>query len=292
MRGGEGWRVMGLDWGCRGEGFWGWVNSTLLVLAGKQVVLFKFGAGEKPVTTKNKTNKTVGPKEANNSAGTQASNDAGHSEMKLNKNTLYCHYVLLILQLSRAQNQRIEADDAAKTLRKEFAQGTEDLLSQTGATRASSTNYASTPVHTASPSRVFSAGVHEEKVLEEPDNSDLEEEKHLKTFLKLVLDEEGIIDYEVLEKRILKFSIDSMLLIINVKSSLGKKGLGSGYQQKGIRKPSQIDITGMDWNRCAKSRPSQKCQCQSHTEDSAVKPEPETEEILLDAILTNLMGRG
>ncbi|GJR14837.1 hypothetical protein Tco_0797489 [Tanacetum coccineum] len=81
------------------------------------------------------------------------------------------------------------------------------------------------------------AGVHEEKVLEEPDStkvevkqegnkestrkrpgrrlkmkatkksrmqktdSDLEEEEHLKTFLKLVPDEEGIIDYEVLEKR-------------------------------------------------------------------------------------------
>ncbi|GKB14320.1 putative ribonuclease H-like domain-containing protein, partial [Tanacetum coccineum] len=81
------------------------------------------------------------------------------------------------------------------------------------------------------------AGVHEEKVLEEPDStkvevkqegnkkstrkrpgrrlkmkatkksrmqktdSDLEEEEHLKTFLKLVSNEEGIIDYEVLEKR-------------------------------------------------------------------------------------------
>ncbi|GJT91231.1 putative ribonuclease H-like domain-containing protein [Tanacetum coccineum] len=81
------------------------------------------------------------------------------------------------------------------------------------------------------------AGVHEEKVLEEPDSikvevkqegnkentkkrpgrrlkmkatkksrmqktvSDLKEEEHLKTFLKLVPDEEGIIDYEVLEKR-------------------------------------------------------------------------------------------
>ncbi|GKE27920.1 hypothetical protein Tco_1443304 [Tanacetum coccineum] len=32
-------------------------------------------------------------------------------------------------------------------------------------------------------------------------DSDLEEEEHLKTFPKLVLDEEGIIDYEVLEKR-------------------------------------------------------------------------------------------
>ncbi|GJW64727.1 hypothetical protein Tco_0116611 [Tanacetum coccineum] len=86
------------------------------------------------------------------------------------------------------------------------------------------------------------AGVHEEKVLEEPDStkvevkqegnkestrkrpgrrlkmkvtkksrmqktdSDLEEEEHLKTFLKQVPDKEGIIDYEVLEKR---FSIIS-----------------------------------------------------------------------------------
>ncbi|GJR77719.1 retrovirus-related pol polyprotein from transposon TNT 1-94 [Tanacetum coccineum] len=32
-------------------------------------------------------------------------------------------------------------------------------------------------------------------------DSDLEEEEHLKTFLKLVPDEKGIIDYEVLEKR-------------------------------------------------------------------------------------------
>ncbi|GJR45260.1 hypothetical protein Tco_1313363 [Tanacetum coccineum] len=82
------------------------------------------------------------------------------------------------------------------------------------------------------------AGVHEEKVLEEPNStkvevkqeghkestrkrlgrrlkmkatkkskmqktdSDLEEEKHLKTFLRLVPDEEGIINYEVLEKRL------------------------------------------------------------------------------------------
>ncbi|GJR34396.1 hypothetical protein Tco_1210080 [Tanacetum coccineum] len=34
-------------------------------------------------------------------------------------------------------------------------------------------------------------------------NADLEEEDHLNTFLKIVPDEEGIIDYEVLEKRFL-----------------------------------------------------------------------------------------
>ncbi|GJZ75407.1 putative ribonuclease H-like domain-containing protein [Tanacetum coccineum] len=42
---------------------------------------------------------------------------------------------------------------------------------------------------------------NKEKVLEEPDDSDLEEEEQLKAFLMIVPDEEGIIDYEVLEKR-------------------------------------------------------------------------------------------
>nr|GEV75483.1 putative ribonuclease H-like domain-containing protein [Tanacetum cinerariifolium] len=80
----------------------------------------------RPVTTENKANKTAGPKEANNSVAK-------------------------------------EVDDAAETLRKTFAQGTEDLLLQAGTARASSTNYvntastpvntASTPVNTASPLR-------------------------------------------------------------------------------------------------------------------------------------------
>ncbi|GJT74863.1 putative ribonuclease H-like domain-containing protein [Tanacetum coccineum] len=50
---------------------------------------------------------------------------------------------------------------AAKAFRKEFAQCTKDLLLQAGAARATSTNTVntiSTPISTASPSRVFSAG--------------------------------------------------------------------------------------------------------------------------------------
>nr|GFC59386.1 hypothetical protein [Tanacetum cinerariifolium] len=48
--------------------------------------------------------------------------------------------------------QEKEADDAAETLRKMFGQSTKDLLLQTGAAKASSTNYVnttSTPVNTA-----------------------------------------------------------------------------------------------------------------------------------------------
>ncbi|GJS81608.1 hypothetical protein Tco_0748149 [Tanacetum coccineum] len=52
-------------------------------------------------------------------------------------------------------------------------------------------------------------GVHKQKVLEEPNSTNVEvkqeghekKEEQLKAFLKIVPDEEGIIDYEVLEKR-------------------------------------------------------------------------------------------
>ncbi|GKE85334.1 putative ribonuclease H-like domain-containing protein [Tanacetum coccineum] len=64
-------------------------------------------------------------------------------------------------ELERLKRQEKEANDAAEALRKEFAQDTEDLLLQAGATRATSTNTvntASTPVSTDSPSNVFSTG--------------------------------------------------------------------------------------------------------------------------------------
>ncbi|GKE49603.1 putative ribonuclease H-like domain-containing protein, partial [Tanacetum coccineum] len=58
-------------------------------------------------------------------------------------------------ELERLKRQEKEAYDAAKALRKEFAQDIEDLLLQAGVARATSTNTvntASTPVSTASPS--------------------------------------------------------------------------------------------------------------------------------------------
>ncbi|GJS48317.1 ribonuclease H-like domain-containing protein [Tanacetum coccineum] len=64
-------------------------------------------------------------------------------------------------ELEKLKRQEKEANAAAKAFRKEFAQCTKDLLLQAGAARATSTNTVniiSTPVSTASPSRVFSAG--------------------------------------------------------------------------------------------------------------------------------------
>nr|GEU51825.1 hypothetical protein [Tanacetum cinerariifolium] len=140
-----------------------------------------------------------GPKEANNSAGTQDNIDAGNFEMeadpaqeyfvlplwssytstiksskaknrgkklngdtslKKNKEPLDQEDQAFLEELERLKRQEKEADDAAETLRKAFAQGTEKLLLQVGAARASSTNYvntASTPVNTASPLRNVSA---------------------------------------------------------------------------------------------------------------------------------------
>nr|GEW45797.1 ribonuclease H-like domain-containing protein [Tanacetum cinerariifolium] len=64
----------------------------------------------KLVTIKNKANITAGPKEANNSAGIQNNIDARNTEIEAKhvQEYMYCHYGLLILQLSIAQKQRTE----------------------------------------------------------------------------------------------------------------------------------------------------------------------------------------
>nr|GEW15912.1 zinc finger, CCHC-type [Tanacetum cinerariifolium] len=147
-----------------------------------------------PVTAENKANKTAGPKEANNIAGTQDNIDTGNSKIeaehvqeyfvltlwssytstvksskaknrdqklngdtgsKTNKDPVDQDDQAFLEELERLKRKAKEADDAAETLRKMFAQGTEDLLLQAGVARASSTNYvntASTPVNTASTS--------------------------------------------------------------------------------------------------------------------------------------------
>ncbi|GKE41507.1 hypothetical protein Tco_1468791, partial [Tanacetum coccineum] len=126
-----------------------------------------------PVTVENKANKTAGPKEANHSAGTPNNIDAGNSEMEAEPAQEYFVLPLWssytsIVKSSEAKNgdekpngdTEKEANDSAKAFRKEFAQCTKDLLLQAGAARATSTNTVntvSTPISTASPSRVFSA---------------------------------------------------------------------------------------------------------------------------------------
>ncbi|GJR68378.1 putative ribonuclease H-like domain-containing protein [Tanacetum coccineum] len=150
-----------------------------------------------PVRSENQANKFAGPKEANRSAGTQDNVDTGYSEKEAEPAQEYCVLPIwssytstikssevknggkksnedtglksnekpinqeeqaFLEELERLERQEKEANDAAKALRKEFAQSTEDLLHQAGAVRDTSTNSVntvSTPVSTAS---VFSTG--------------------------------------------------------------------------------------------------------------------------------------
>ncbi|GJW70452.1 putative ribonuclease H-like domain-containing protein [Tanacetum coccineum] len=73
---------------------------------------------------------------------------------KINKQQVDKEDQVFLDKLERLKRQEQDANDAAKALKKEFAQETEDLLLQAGAAKASSTNIvntASTPVSTASP---------------------------------------------------------------------------------------------------------------------------------------------
>ncbi|GJQ93509.1 ribonuclease H-like domain-containing protein [Tanacetum coccineum] len=144
---------------------------------------------------KNQANKIEGPNEANHSAGTEENVDSGDFvkgsepdeeyfvlplwssystnikslsvkskkdiESKSNEKLVNQEDQAFLEELKRLKRQEKDAGDAAEALRKEFPQGTEDFLLQEGAVRTSSTNLVntfSTPVSTASPSRVFSKG--------------------------------------------------------------------------------------------------------------------------------------
>ncbi|GJZ26773.1 putative ribonuclease H-like domain-containing protein [Tanacetum coccineum] len=116
---------------------------------------------------KNKANKTVGPKEANHSAGTQDNIDAGNSKMEVEPTQeyfvlpLWSSYTSIVKSLEAKNRDEKPNGDTAEAFRKEFAQCTEDLLLQAGAARATSTNtvnIVSTTISIACPSNVFSAG--------------------------------------------------------------------------------------------------------------------------------------
>nr|GEZ16996.1 hypothetical protein [Tanacetum cinerariifolium] len=95
-----------------------------------------------PVTVENKANKTVGLKEAYNSAGTQDNINVGNSKMEAEHVQEY-----FVLPLWSYYTSTVKSSEAKNEDQK--------LNGDTGAARASSTNYvntASTPVNTASTS--------------------------------------------------------------------------------------------------------------------------------------------
>ncbi|GJY55511.1 putative ribonuclease H-like domain-containing protein [Tanacetum coccineum] len=83
------------------------------------------------------------------------------SGLKTNEETKDQEDQAFLKELERLKRQEKEANDPAKAFRKEFAQCTNNFLLQAGAARTTSTNvvnYVTTPISTANPSRVFSAG--------------------------------------------------------------------------------------------------------------------------------------
>nr|GEV53982.1 hypothetical protein [Tanacetum cinerariifolium] len=75
------------------------------------------------------------------------------TDLKINEEPVDQEDQAFLEELKRLKRQKKKANDAAKTLRKTFAQSTEDMLLQAGAARASSTNYVNTsssPVNAAS----------------------------------------------------------------------------------------------------------------------------------------------
>nr|GEU32310.1 ribonuclease H-like domain, reverse transcriptase, RNA-dependent DNA polymerase [Tanacetum cinerariifolium] len=122
------------------------------------------------ITAENKANKTAGPKETNNTAGPKETNNSAakngyeklhkDTDSKTNEEPLDQEDQAFLEEIERFKRQEKEANDAAETLRKTFAQSTEDFFLQAGVARASSTNYvntartpgnaASAPLNTAS----------------------------------------------------------------------------------------------------------------------------------------------
>nr|GEZ01799.1 hypothetical protein [Tanacetum cinerariifolium] len=107
----------------------------------------------------NQANKSAGPKEANNSAWTQANDDQGD---KIEKNTSFKTYEkpvsqveqVFLEELEKLKRKEKEANDAAKSLRKE---ATHDI--QNASTSSTNLiNTASTPLSTTGPLRAFNDG--------------------------------------------------------------------------------------------------------------------------------------
>ncbi|GJS08580.1 putative ribonuclease H-like domain-containing protein [Tanacetum coccineum] len=113
-----------------------------------------------PIRSKNQANKSSGLKEANQSVEVKNGSEKPNKDtgLKSNEKPVDQAEQAFLEELKRLKRQEKKANDAAKALRKEFAQSTKDLLNQEGAVKATSTNYVntvSTPVSTAS---VFSTG--------------------------------------------------------------------------------------------------------------------------------------
>nr|GFA41996.1 retrovirus-related Pol polyprotein from transposon TNT 1-94 [Tanacetum cinerariifolium] len=225
-----------------------------------------------PITIENKANKTAGPKETNNSVGTQDSFDAGNSKIKadhaqeyyvmplwssytstvkslkakngdeklnkdtdskINKDPIDQKDQDFLEELERLKRQEKEANDVTKTLRKTFAQSTEDLLLQAGYARASSTNYvntARTPVNAAStPLNTASTPTHQDDY-QIPSLEDIYEVSRDGIFTSASYDDEGaVVEFTNLEsiEELLQFKTQQVWILVDL--PFGKMVIGTKW---------------------------------------------------------------
>ncbi|GJT89783.1 putative ribonuclease H-like domain-containing protein [Tanacetum coccineum] len=188
-----------------------------------------------PITAENKANKSAGPKEANHSAGTQKNIDTGDSKkdvkpaqeycvlpswssytstikssevknggdkpkedtsLKLNEELVDQAHQIFMEELEKLNRQEKKANEAAKSLRKEFELNTKDLLLQEGTTKANSTNIINTVSPPNSTLGVFSTGgpsYPDEDDSQIPDLEDIYDNTSTEIFTNASYDDEGVI---------------------------------------------------------------------------------------------------
>nr|GFB79820.1 ribonuclease H-like domain-containing protein [Tanacetum cinerariifolium] len=136
-----------------------------------------------PISVENQANKSAGPKKANNSAGTQANDDQGANlkENDLNEEHCTCEKPVsqvkqvFLEELEKLKRQEKEANNAAKSLRKE---ATHDIQNA-NTSSTNQINTASTPLSIASPSRAFNDG---ELSYPDPFNDQASKQSYLRPF--------------------------------------------------------------------------------------------------------------
>nr|GEY07186.1 ribonuclease H-like domain-containing protein [Tanacetum cinerariifolium] len=109
-----------------------------------------FGGSNGRITVENQANKSAGPKEANNSAGTQANNDQGDNSKEIDLNEE--HFILPIWSAYsttvKSSGDKIEKNTSFKTCEKP----------NTSTSSTNQINTASTPLSIVGPSRAFNDG--------------------------------------------------------------------------------------------------------------------------------------
>ncbi|GJS36582.1 putative ribonuclease H-like domain-containing protein [Tanacetum coccineum] len=157
-----------------------------------------------------------------------------NTNLKINEKLVDQEDQAFLDELERLKRQKKKANDVVEALRKEFAQETEDLLLQTGATRASSTNTtntASTPVSTASPSGGLSYIDQNDSQI--PALEDIYDSPNDDIFTNAFYDDEGavadftnletIVNVDAMQEELLQFKIQKVWILIDL--SYGKKAI-------------------------------------------------------------------